>query len=515
MLRREGDGRVLGGAMDKRMHVSPFMGMDQRYVWHAAEPGRTLSVHIESREDGERVFDATLNLAARPAHAAHARPLDRPLPGGDAARQRADLRARARAEAQGRPGPPQAGGRVMARRIVMWLLGRIRVGRLTVVEGHRRTVIGSGAPAAVVTVHDPRAWRMLLRGGRGMAQAYALGLWDSPDLAAVIRVAARNTGGMDRIRRRLTPVREPYQRTRALFTRNTPRRSRRDIAAHYDLGNDLFELMLDPTMMYSCAYFSEPGMALEEASRAKLDQICRKLDLGPGDRLLEIGTGWGGLAVHAAGEYGCHVTTTTISREQYAVAERRVREAGLQDRVTLLLKDYRELEGTYDKLVSVEMIEAVGWKDFGTFFATCSELLEPDGAMLLQAITMDDRAYKVERASRSFIRTLVFPNGCLPSLEVIARCVARRTDMRNRASRGPHPPLRRDAAPLARERRGLHRPAGGARLRRALPAAVAAVPLLLRGRASPSGASGSCRPCSPSRAGARARTPALEDAVAA
>jgi cyclopropane-fatty-acyl-phospholipid synthase len=247
---------------------------------------------------------------------------------------------------------------------------------------------------------------------------------------AVIRVAARNAGSMDRIRRRLAFAREPYQRARALFRRNTPRRSRRDIAAHYDLGNRLFELMLDPTMMYSCAYFAEPGITLEEASRAKLDLICRKLELGPGDRLLEIGTGWGALAVHAAVEYGCHVTTTTISREQHEAAAARIRAAGVEDRVTLLLRDYRELEGTYDKLVSVEMIEAVGWKDFGTFFARCSALLEPDGRMLLQAITMDDRAYRVERASRSFIRTLVFPNGCLPSQEVIARCVARRTDLR-------------------------------------------------------------------------------------
>ena len=318
----------------------------------------------------------------------------------------------------------------IARRIVMWLLGRIRTGQLTVVEGHSRVVIGAGRPSAVVSVHDPRAWRLMLRGGRGMAEAYAEGLWDSPDLTSVIRVAARNAGGMDAVRRRMTPLREPYQRARSLFRSNTPRRSRRDIAAHYDLGNELFELMLDPTLMYSCALFAEPDMTLEEASVAKLDQVCAKLELGPSDHLLEIGTGWGALAVHAAREYGCRVTTTTISREQFAVAQRRVRDAGLEDRVTVLLEDYRDLEGSYDKLVSIEMIEAVGWKDFGTFFAKCSELLADDGRMLLQAITMDDRAYKVERASRSFIRTLVFPNGCLPSLEVIARCVARRTDLR-------------------------------------------------------------------------------------
>jgi cyclopropane-fatty-acyl-phospholipid synthase len=183
-------------------------------------------------------------------------------------------------------------------------------------------------------------------------------------------------------------------------------------------------------MMYSCALFERPGTTLEQASQAKLELIYDKLDLGPSDHLLEIGTGWGSLAVAAARSRGCRVTTTTISKDQHATAVRRVREAGLEDRVTVLLEDYRDLRGRYDKLVSVEMVEAVGWKDFDTFFARCSELLEPDGAMLLQAITMDDRAFRIERVSRSFIRTMIFPNGCLPSQEVIARCVARDTDMR-------------------------------------------------------------------------------------
>ena len=171
-------------------------------------------------------------------------------------------------------------------------------------------------------------------------------------------------------------------------------------------------------------------MTLEQASIAKLELVCDKLALGPDDHVLEIGTGWGGFAVHAAATRGCRVTTTTLSTEQRAHAQARVRAAGVEDRVAVLARDYRELEGRYDKLVSIEMIEAVGWKDFGTFFERCSDLLEPNGAMLLQAITIDDRAYAVERASRSFIRTHIFPNGCLPSVEVIARCLARRTDMR-------------------------------------------------------------------------------------
>ena len=317
----------------------------------------------------------------------------------------------------------------IARTLVLSFLRRIEIGRLTVIEDGERTVFGHGAPEATVSIVSPRAWVALLRGSRGMAESYRDGLWESPDLTAVIRVAARNVTGLDELRRRLPPLREPLQRGRAAFRRNTPHRSRKDISAHYDLGNELFGLMLDPTMMYSSAVFDRPGMTLEEASVAKLERICDKLRLGPDDHVLEIGTGWGGFAVHAASTRGCRVTTTTISREQRDLAVERVRAAGLEDRVTVLLDDYRDLDGQYDKLVSIEMIEAVGWKDFDTFFKVCSDRLSPDGSMLLQAIVMDDRAYQVERASKSFIRTLIFPNGCLPSREVIARCVARVTDL--------------------------------------------------------------------------------------
>ena len=230
-------------------------------------------------------------------------------------------------------------------------------------------------------------------------------------------------------------------------------RSRRSIAAHYDLGNEFFALMLDETMMYSSAYFPRRGMTLAEASSAKLELVCRQLDLRSEDHVLEIGTGWGGFAVHAARTRGCRVTTTTISREQYEYAQAHVRAAGVADRVTVLCEDYRDLSGSYEKLVSIEMIEAVGWRDFDTFFARCSDLLADDGGMLLQAIVIDDRAYAVEKASRSFIRTHIFPNGCLPSLEVIA---AASPGIRTwyRRTQGPHATLRRDAAALARQFRG-------------------------------------------------------------
>jgi cyclopropane-fatty-acyl-phospholipid synthase len=318
----------------------------------------------------------------------------------------------------------------LARKIAMNILGRIRVGQLTLIEDDRATVLGSGAPQATIHVLDLKAWSHFLRGSRGMGTAYMDGLWDTPDLTAVIRVAARNVGDIDEVRRRLSPIREPFQRARAAFMRNTPKRSRKDIAAHYDLGNELFELMLDPTLMYSCGVFEHRDTTLEEASLAKLEMVCEKLELGPRDHVVEIGTGWGGFAVYAASTRGCKVTTTTISREQHDFAAQRVRDAGVEHLVDLRLDDYRDLRGSYDKLVSLEMIEAVGWQDFGTFFECCSELLAPNGTMLLQAITMDDRAYPVEKASKSFIRTYVFPGGCLPSLEVISKCISKRTDMR-------------------------------------------------------------------------------------
>jgi cyclopropane-fatty-acyl-phospholipid synthase len=315
-------------------------------------------------------------------------------------------------------------------RLVAWLLLRqIRVGSLTIVENGRRRVFGSGHPAATIDVHSAVFWRMLMRGSRGLAESFSQGVWDSPDLVAVIRLAARNAVLIDRVRALTAPVWAPPQRLRALLQRRTRQRSRRDIAAHYDLGNELFARMLDPTMMYSCALFERDGMTLEEASIAKLERVCERLDLGPEDRVLEIGTGWGGFAIHAAGTRGCHVTTTTISREQHDYAVERIRRAGLSDRVTVLMRDYRDLRGQYDKLVSIEMIEAVGWQHIGRFFAKCSELLTAHGAMLLQAITIDDRAYEVEKASRSFIKEYIFPGGCLPSMEVISRHVARRTDL--------------------------------------------------------------------------------------
>jgi cyclopropane-fatty-acyl-phospholipid synthase len=307
-------------------------------------------------------------------------------------------------------------------------LGRLRAGRVVVVDRRGRRAFGPADAELVATVrlHDDRLLRALPRGSLAIAQAYADGGWDCDELATLVRIGARELPRIDPWRRPLAPLRNAFTR----IPLNTRSGARRHIAAHYDSGNDMFRLFLDETMTYSCAYFESPDMTLGEAQEAKLDRVCRKLELTPDDHVVEIGTGWGSFALHAAGRYGCRVTTTTISSEQHAVATERVREAGLEDRVTVVLEDYRDLRGRYDKLVSIEMIEAVGWQYFDEFFGRCAQLLAPAGLMLLQAITIDDRLYELEKASRSFIKELIFPAGCLPSLEVIRRCVARVTDLR-------------------------------------------------------------------------------------
>ncbi|MDX8150860.1 cyclopropane-fatty-acyl-phospholipid synthase family protein [Patulibacter brassicae] len=325
-----------------------------------------------------------------------------------------------------------------ARGVALRLLRQARHGRLRVIEAdgtvHRFGTDpepGSGlAPLeAELRLHDAEVWPSLLRGSLGLGESYGDGRWSSPDLVALVSLGARNMPAFDRLRERLAPLLVPAQRVRH-GARNTIARSRRQIRAHYDLSNDFFGLFLDPTMLYSCALFDRPGATLEEAQVAKLDQLCRKLDLAPGVRLLEIGTGWGALAIHAAREYGAHVTTTTISERQHELAAQRIAEAGLQDRIDLRLEDYRDLQGRYDRIVSVEMIEAVGWRDLPTFFRRCDELLAPDGLLALQAITIDDRAYEAEKRGRSFINTLIFPGGCLPSQAEMARCTKQVTSLR-------------------------------------------------------------------------------------
>jgi cyclopropane-fatty-acyl-phospholipid synthase len=319
-----------------------------------------------------------------------------------------------------------------SRRLAFGALSRITGGHLELTESDgRRFAFGdpSAELRASIQVNSPVFYRSMLGGSVGLGESYRDGAWDTDDPMTLIRIACRNLPPLDAWRRRLSPALKPLQKTVWRVPRNSRKRARNHISAHYDLGNDLFALYLDESMMYSSAWFPHPEASLAEAQEARLDRVCRALELGPDDHLLEIGTGWGGLAVHAASRFGCRVTTTTISREQREGALRRIADAEVGDRVTVLLEDYRDLRGRYDKLVSIEMIEAVGWQYFETFFRRCSELLTPQGIFFLQAIVIDDRVYEQEKASRSFSNALIFPGGCLPSVEVIQRCIAGQTNM--------------------------------------------------------------------------------------
>lgn len=319
------------------------------------------------------------------------------------------------------------------KRAVLRRLDRFAGGRIVLsdaAEQHELGELGDPPLEAVVEVLDGRFYRQLALGGHlGAAEAYLRGWWQCDDLVALCRMFCRDMDASWRMEGGVARLGAWLGRFVHALRRNTLSGSRRNIAAHYDLGEDFFSLFLDPTMAYSCAVFPRPDSTLEEASREKFDRACRALRLGPGERLLEIGSGWGGLALHAAEQYRCRVTTVTISRRQFDYVRRLIDQRGLVDRVEVRLEDYRRVEGTFDKLVSIEMIEAVGWQYLDTFFGVCSRCLKADGAMFLQAILMPDQRYDRHRRSVDFIRYYVFPGGCLPSLGAICRALGRATDL--------------------------------------------------------------------------------------
>lgn len=324
----------------------------------------------------------------------------------------------------------------LARRLVMSRLQHLRFGEITITESGKCDTFGSLSRefpvSARLTVDDPRFFSAIAFGGAiGAAESYINAHWSSGDLSGLLRILIRNRDVLDKVDSGVARLGKPLQKLLHALNRNTRKGSRSNIAAHYDLGNDFYALWLDPTMMYSCAYFDWPDTPLEEAAVEKLDRICRKLDLSADDSVMEIGTGWGGFAIHAATHYGCHVTTTTISQQQYDYAKQAILDAGLEDRITLLFKDYRDLEGHFDKLVSIEMIEAVGHEYQDTFFKKCCALLKPDGQMLLQAITIADQRYDDYKKSVDFIKRYIFPGGCLTSVTDMSRSLTRHTDMRS------------------------------------------------------------------------------------
>jgi len=309
----------------------------------------------------------------------------------------------------------------------------LHTGHLEIIEGSNTLRFGKAGSDlhASIEILDSEAYRSIaLNGSVGAGESYMTGDWTCSDLPMLIRILSRNKDVVDKIDGGLANLGKFALKWLHSLNRNTEKGSRRNIAAHYDLGNDMFELFLDPTMMYSSGIFPHADATMEEASIYKLDRICKKLDLQPEDHLVEIGTGWGSMAIHAAKHYGCRVTTTTISEQQYAWAEEKVREEGLEDKITLLKKDYRALEGEYDKLVSIEMIEAVGWEYLDTYTATISRLLKPEGMALIQAITIEDQRYEQAKKDVDFIKRYIFPGSFIPCVTAIQNSFTQCTDMK-------------------------------------------------------------------------------------
>ena len=321
-----------------------------------------------------------------------------------------------------------------AKKIFLSKFSEITHGRITLKESHDEYTFGKDRPDfplhVTIFVNEASFYSDVIFGGTvGSGEAYMAGSWDCHQLTDLVRIIVRNEHVLSSIDGGFGKLMLPLHKAFHLMHRNSLNGSRKNIQAHYDLGNDMFELFLDPTMMYSSGIFERKDISMEQASVAKLDRICQKLQLNENDRVLEIGTGWGGFAIYAAKNYGCHVTTTTISQQQFEYARQKIAEQGLGDRITLLCEDYRNLTGQYDKLVSIEMIEAVGHAYYKNYFKHCNRLLKADGMMLLQAITIADQRYQKAKKEVDFIQRYIFPGGSLPSVEVIANHVSRHTDM--------------------------------------------------------------------------------------
>ena len=322
----------------------------------------------------------------------------------------------------------------LAKRLVFKLFNQLRHGELVIQDGDTTHRFGGGdvsiAPSATVVIHEQHAYSRILTGGTmGAAEAYIDGDWSTEQLTDVTRVFSANIPILEAMKHKQNWFIKAGVKLAHAARKNSVSGSRENIAAHYDLGNEFFSLFLDPSLMYSSAVYPKGSDNLAEASQHKLKLICEDLELKPTDHLVEIGTGWGGMAIYAAENYGCKVTTTTISKEQLDYARAEVERRGLQDKVTLLFEDYRNLSGQFDKLVSIEMIEAVGHEYFDTYFGRVSSLLKPDGKAVIQAITINEQRYEDYRKSVDFIKRYIFPGGCLPSLNIISGALTRTTDM--------------------------------------------------------------------------------------
>ncbi len=311
-------------------------------------------------------------------------------------------------------------------------LSRLREGYLTIEDGDERFNFGDPQSnlRTNVIIHSQEFYVFTGSGGAlGIAEAYILGYWTADDVVMLMRIILKNRSILLSLDSGITKLLSPFNKLIHKSRQNTIKGSKENIFAHYDLSNDFYKLWLDPTMTYSCAFFSEPNTDLEDASIEKLDRICRKLKLSENDSVLEIGTGWGSLSIHAAKNYGCRITTTTISDKQYHYAKKRVAEEGMESRINVLNKDYRTLDGKYDKIISIEMIEAVGYEYISEYFIKVSSLLKPDGLMALQGITYNDHNFDVYKDSVDFIKKYIFPGSCLISVAQIIDVVKKKTDL--------------------------------------------------------------------------------------
>lgn len=320
----------------------------------------------------------------------------------------------------------------LARALVFKQLKKISIGYISIQEGAKKFSFGKkGNLSAHITVHDPRFYGALAFGGSiGVSEAFMQKFWSVNDLTKLIRIMAINQNAMDQLESLFNVFLKPILKCLHYLNQNSVKGSRINISKHYDLGNDFFSLFLDSTMMYSSAVFKNPQDSLYKGSIHKLEMVCQGLELNAQDHVIEIGSGWGGFAIYAAQNYGCKVTTTTISKQQYLYVKQKIKDLKLTHKITVLLSDYRHLKGQFSKLVSIEMLEAVGYQYYDTYFKVCSHLLKPDGIAFIQTITIADQRYEKAKHSVDFIQRYIFPGSCIPSLTALQNSITESSDLK-------------------------------------------------------------------------------------
>ncbi len=458
----------------KELHVSPFFGMEQDYEFAFSEPGERIATRVDVFEQGSRVLRAVQNgqrraltsrtllwslvrypvmplrvsalihwqavILWRKRVAFHRKPPFDPAQGSfsmtttvsqDTPAGTPEVEPGRSRELRPLPKPRRTPAWKMVERAMLWALAEPTGGQITIeMPGGSVHHFGRSGPESRVTIRSRDLYHRLLHRGRiGIGEAYQAGDWRADDLPLAIELFAR-TAETVRKRQPIAPIARIYARRPHLPALNGPLRARQHIQYHYDLGNDLYALFLDEeTWAYSCAIFDDIDESLADAQRNKFRRICDKLALGPDDHLLEIGCGWGGFAEFAAHEYGARVTCVTLSDEQYQAARARMREAEIEDRVTILLQDYRTLKGTFTKIASIEMFEAIGDREFGRFFSTCDRLLAPNGWACIQTIAVPDQRYERYRRGHDWIREYIFPGAVIPSLTAVSKAMTAASEL--------------------------------------------------------------------------------------